>query len=41
MWLHRTEVEETWDIRAKESSEWFRLTPSEREMLLLMRLMRD
>ncbi len=40
MWLHRPEVEETWDIQAKESSEWFRLTPSEREMLLLMRLMR-
>jgi len=41
MWLHLPEVEETWDIRAQESSEWFRLTPSERELLLLMRLMRD
>jgi FixJ family two-component response regulator len=41
MWLDRLEVEETRDIRARESGEWFRLTPSEREMLLLMRLMRD
>jgi two-component system response regulator FixJ len=41
MWLHRSEVGETWDIRATENSEWFRLTPSEREMLLTMRLMND
>ena len=27
------------DISANENREWFRLTPSEKEMLLLMRLM--
>jgi two-component system, LuxR family, response regulator FixJ len=39
LWLRRTELGETWDVRANESSEWFRLTPSEKEMLLLMRMM--
>jgi FixJ family two-component response regulator len=39
MWLRRPEVAETRDIRANESTEWFRLTPGEKEMLLLMRLM--
>ena len=41
MWLDRPVMEETGDIWAKDSGEWFRLTPSERELLLLMRLMRD
>jgi FixJ family two-component response regulator len=40
MWLDRPEVE-AGDVPAGESGQWFRLTPSEREMLLLMRLMRD
>ena len=41
MWLDRPVMEKTGDIRAKDSGEWFRLTPNEREMLLLMRLMSD
>jgi FixJ family two-component response regulator len=39
MWLHRVETRGALDISANESREWFRLTPSEKEMLLLMRLM--
>jgi FixJ family two-component response regulator len=39
MWLHRMEISDASDIWASENREWFRLTPSEKDMLLLMRLM--
>jgi FixJ family two-component response regulator len=39
MWLRRMETRGASDISANENREWFRLTPSEKEMLLLMRLM--
>jgi len=39
MWLRRVETNDGRDICANENREWFRLTPSEKETLLLMRLM--
>ena len=39
LWLRRVETNDTRDIWANENQEWFRLTPSEKEALLLMRLM--
>ena len=39
MWLSRMETTNPLDIRANENREWFRLTPIEKDMLLLMRLM--
>jgi len=39
MWLRRMETRGASDFSANENREWFRLTPSEKEMLLLMRLM--
>ena len=39
MWLRRVETRGASDISANENCEWFRLTPSEKEMLLLTRLM--
>jgi FixJ family two-component response regulator len=39
MWLRRGETANPGDIQANENREWFRLTPIEKDMLLLMRLM--
>jgi FixJ family two-component response regulator len=39
MWLHRMETTNPLEIQANENREWFRLTPTEKDMLLLMRLM--
>jgi FixJ family two-component response regulator len=39
MCLSRVEAKSASDVLASEPREWFRLTPSEKEMLLLMRLM--
>jgi FixJ family two-component response regulator len=40
MWLSRVEMRDASDISGNDNREWFRLTSSEKEMLLLMRLMR-
>jgi FixJ family two-component response regulator len=39
MWLRRMETRNPLDIQTNENREWFRLTPNEKDMLLLMRLM--
>jgi FixJ family two-component response regulator len=38
-WLRRERQGDVFDPRPNESCEWFRLTPSEKEMLLMLRLM--